>query len=219
MRVVLASTSPRRRELLALLGIPFGVQSPDFIETIVPSLDATEQATTFARGKARSVAVREANALVIGSDTLISLGGSVLGKPADLDEAAAMLRRLAGREHRIHTAVALASSDTHVDEAAVETVVVAMKDFGPADLARYLDTGESLGKAGAYSIQGAGGELIQQIEGDYTAAVGLPLRLVAQMLQRAGLRVPVDVEDLYRRTPYCNWARFQGSLQRGGGFP
>lgn len=219
MRVVLASTSPRRRDLLTLLGIPFDVRTPDFTEAIDPDRNAAEQATTFARGKADSVAARESDALVIGSDTLIALDGEVLGKPADLDDAAAMLSRLAGRRHRIHTAVALASRSRSVDESGIETVLVTMKRLRAADLARYLDTGESLGKAGAYSIQGAGGGLIERIDGDYTAAVGLPLRLLTRMLEGVGVHVPVDVDDLYRRAPYGNWARFQGSLQRGGGFP
>jgi septum formation protein len=140
---------------------------------------------------------------------LIALNGQVMGKPADLVEARSMLQRLRGRTHVIHTAVALWRQSDAVQDAAVETVRVWMRPFGEAELEAYLHTGESLGKAGAYSIQGVGGRFIERIEGDYTAAVGLPLRLVAGLLRKRGLVVPIDVEQLYRDKPYPNWSVFQ----------
>jgi len=208
MSLILASTSPRRRELLALLGIPFDVKNPSFEEQLVVDCPAIEQVQSFAQGKARSVARQEPEAIVLGSDTVIEVDHAVLGKPADLAEARAMLRRLAGRDHHVCTAVALVCSVRAIDIVALSTSVVRMKQFDERAHERYLATGESLGKAGAYSIQGEGGDLIDSIDGDFPTVVGLPLRLVAQMLTQAGVRVPVDLDELYAIKPYANWARF-----------
>lgn len=208
--LILASTSPRRKDLLALLQIPFEVVEPDFTESFRPGVAAKELACRFADGKARSCAARWPDRLILGSDTLIELEGEVLGKPADIKEARRMLERLSGREHLIHTAVAVRRQADARREVAVATVAVRMAGFGADELEAYLRTGESMGKAGAYSIQGEGGRLIDRIEGDYTAAVGLPLQLTAGLLEGGGLRIPVDVADLYRRKPYPNWAKFAG---------
>lgn len=210
MPLILASTSPRRRELLALLGIPFDVKSPSFEERLVAARPAIEQVQFFARGKAQSVARQEPGAIVLGSDTVIEVDHEVLGKPDDLAEARAMLRRLAGRDHHVRTAVALVCSTRTINVVALSTAVVRMKRFDERVHERYLATGESLGKAGAYSIQGRGGDLVDSIDGDFPTVVGLPLRLVAQLLTRAGVRVPVDLDDLYAIKPYANWACFSG---------
>ncbi len=208
MRLILASTSPRRHELLTLLGLPFEAIAPPFIEDVQSHVSAEQQAIAFAAGKARSCLSICPDALILGSDTLISLDREVMGKPANVAHAEAMLRRLAGRTHRIVTAVALAGPDPEACEVRLSTVLVRMKPLDAAALAAYLRTGDSLGKAGAYSIQGGGAALIERIEGDYTAAVGLPLRLVADMLQQRGMPCAVDIEQLYARTPYPNWQRF-----------
>ena len=210
MPLILASTSPRRRELLALLGIPFDVKSPSFDERLVAARSAIEQVQSFAEGKAQSVARQEMEAIVLGSDTVIELDQGVLGKPADLVEARAMLRRLAGRDHYVHTAAALACFARAIDVVGVSTTVVRMKRFDERVYERYLATGESLGKAGAYSIQGAGGDLVDSIAGDFPTVVGLPLRLVSQLMTQAGVRVPIDLDQLYITKPYANWARFSG---------
>jgi septum formation protein len=210
MPLILASTSPRRRELLALLGIPFDVKSPSFEERLVPDHPAIEQVRSFAQGKAQSVARQEPEAIVLGCDTVINLDHDVIGKPADLPEARAMLRRLAGRDHHVCTAVSLVCSARAIDVVALSTSVVRMKPFDERVHEAYLATGESLGKAGAYSIQGEGGDLIDSIDGDFPTVVGLPLRLVAQLVTQAGVRVPVDLDELYVTKPYANWARFPG---------
>jgi septum formation protein len=210
MPLILASTSPRRRELLALLGIPFEARSPSFEERLVPGRPAIEQVQSFAQGKAQSVARQEPEAIVLGSDTVIESDHEVLGKPADLAEARAMLRRLAGRDHHVRTAVSLVCSARAIDVVALSTSVVRMMPFDERMHERYLATGESLGKAGAYSIQGEGGDLVDSIDGDFTTVVGLPLRMVAQLLTQAGVRVPVDLDELYATKPYANWARFPG---------
>ena len=208
MPIILASTSPRRHELLALLGIPFNVKNPSFNERLEADRPAIEQVRSFAQGKAQSVARQETEAIVLGSDTVIELDHDVIGKPVDLTDARAMLQRLAGRDHRVHTAVAVVCSARIIDTVAFSTTVVRMKPFDTLAHERYLAIGESLGKAGAYSIQGEGGGLIDSIDGDFPNVVGLPLRLVAQLLTKVGVSVPVDLDELYAMKPYANWARF-----------
>jgi len=208
MQLVLASSSPRRQELLALLGLSFDVCPSEFDEHPTVGLSPIEQVRHFAREKARSVACVRPQALVLGSDTVIDLDGQLLGKPIDLADARAMLARLAGRSHQVHTAVALCDQERHLESVEVATAEVWMKaDLGQA-YERYLASEESLGKAGAYAIQGLGGDLVERIAGDYTTVVGLPLKLVAHLLRSAEYPLLVNVEDLYRRQPYPNWNRF-----------
>lgn len=209
-RLVLASTSPRRRDLLALLGIPFEVRDPIYEERLVSDRSADELVRSFAQRKADSVAQHDPEALVLASDTLIELDGKVLGKPGDLIEARRILRHLAGREHRVKTAVTMACRYRHLETTDISNACIRMKPFDAEAHERYLATGDSLGKAGAYSIQGPGVDLIESLEGDFTTVVGFPLRLVVRMLQEGGMTVPVDVDLLYDRKPYSNWARFAG---------
>lgn len=208
MQLILASTSPRRRELLALLGISFEIVAPDFEEVPQPGWSPMQQVEHFAREKARSIAIARPTVLVLGSDTVIELDGQMLGKPVDLADARAMLMRLAGRPHYVHTAVALCRKLPHHEAVAIETATVQMKAYDAAAIERYLATQEPMGKAGAYSIQGMGGELIQTISGDFLGIVGLPLRTVGILLAGAGETVFVDVDALYQDKPYPNWTRF-----------
>ncbi|MGQ0667300.1 MAG: Maf family protein [Nitrospiraceae bacterium] len=208
MQLVLASTSPRRHELLALLGVSFEVCSPTFEERPIAVLSHLEQVARFALEKARSVARARPGDLVLGSDTVIELDGRMLRKPLDLQEARAMLSRLAGRSHLVRTAVAVCSQARGIEAVEVATTTVRMKADVDRAVERYLATGESLGKAGGYSIQGLGGDLVERIDGDYTTVVGLPLRVLARLLRSAGYSVPQDVEELYRLKPYPNWSRF-----------
>ncbi len=208
MQLILASTSPRRCELLALLGIPFEIIAPDFEEVPQRGWNPRQQVEHFAREKARSIAIARPSVLVLGSDTVIELDGQMLGKPADPADARAMLTRLAGRPHDVHTAVALCRQTPHHEAIAIETATVQMKPYDEAAVERYLATHEPMGKAGAYSIQGVGGELIETICGDFPGIVGLPLRAVATLLAGASMPVPIDVDALYRAKPYPNWSRF-----------
>ncbi len=219
MQLVLASTSPRRRELLQLLGIPFTVRAPDFEELPIPGLSPRDQVARFAVEKARSVAKHCSDDLVLGSDTVIELDGMLLGKPVDLVEARSMLMRLAGRAHHVHTAVALCGPAGRMVRAETATAIVVMKPGSERDIDEYLHTTESLGKAGAYSIQGRGGDLIERIDGDFTTVVGLPLKLVASLLQDAGVPIPSDVNVLYQRRPYPNWDRFSSRIAKEGTVP
>jgi septum formation protein len=208
MQLVLASTSPRRRELLALLGVSFEVDPPAFDEHPLVGLSPREQVEYFALEKARSIADRRPGDLVLGSDTVIELDGRLLGKPRDLDEARDMLNNLAGQPHEVHTAVALCSRIRAVESVEVATATVFMRADVDGAIERYLASGESLGKAGAYSIQGAGGDLVERIEGDFTAVVGLPLIVVARLLGSVGYLIPRNVEEVYRQKPFPNWSRF-----------
>ncbi len=207
MRIILASTSPRRRDILALLGLPFEIRHPDFQETTREDLTPEAEALELALGKARSIARGETDALVVGGDTLIALDDEKIGKPADPDDAVSILRRLSGRTHRILTGVALIDSTTRREETHLERVEVRMRRSTEAEIADYLARGESMDKAGAYSIQGDGHRLIESMRGDYLAAVGMPLRPIARYLQRHGAEVPADVEGLYREQSLWTWSQ------------
>ncbi len=208
MQLVLASTSPRRRELLALLGVSFAVDPPAFEEHPLAGLSPREQVGYFAMEKARSISTKRPGDLVLGSDTVIELDGRLIGKPRDLDEARGMLADLAGRPHEVHTAVALCSRIRAIESVEVETATVFMRADVEGAIERYLVSGESLGKAGAYSIQGVGGNLVDRIEGDFTTVVGLPLVVVARLLGSVGYPIPRNVAEIYREKPYPNWSRF-----------
>ena len=206
MRIILASTSPRRRDILALLGIPFEVRQPDFRETTREDLTPEAEALELALGKARSVASSEPDALVVGGDTLIALGHEKIGKPGDSDDAAFILRRLSGRTHRILTGMAIVNRATGREFTHLERVEVRMRHSTDAEIADYVARGESMDKAGAYSIQGEGHRLIEGFRGDYLAAVGLPLRPIARYLRSLG-EVPEDVERLYRERTLWTWSQ------------
>jgi septum formation protein len=205
MRLILASTSPRRREILALLGLPFEVIAPQFKESILSHRPVEEEVLEFAVGKARSVAKNNPESLVIGSDTMILLDGQKIGKPDSIGNAKEILRALAAKTHRIFTSIAVLDDLRGPGLRMVEQVEVRMRDYSETELERYLARNESLDKAGAYSIQGQGRALIESIEGDYLAAVGLPLRPIVGYLKSRGIRVPVDVEQLYSDKYFLNW--------------
>jgi septum formation protein len=188
LRVVLASASPRRAALLRQVGIPFIVAATD-AEDAAPFLHATPGAFVegAAMAKARAAAAQVAHGLVIGADTVVVHEGQALGKPADPQAAAAMLRRLSGRTHEVFTGVALVRSDGGAQPAALvshERTRVTFRDLSDEDVACYVATGEPLDKAGAYGIQERGALLVSAIEGCYTNVVGLPIaRLVAMLRQ------------------------------------
>ena len=206
MRLVLASTSPRRRQILALLGVRFEVIAPEFEERISAQLPADQEVLEFALGKAQSVATKYPESIVIGSDTMIELSGEKIGKPADREDARRILRALSGKTHRIFTSVALVDSGER-GIMNVETVSVEMRRYTEEEIENYLRSGECDDKAGAYSIQGQGSDLIKSICGDYLAAVGMPLRRIALYLKSRGLAV-ADIEKVYAEKSFMNWRRF-----------
>ena len=179
-RIVLASGSPRRRELLALLGIAFDVVPADIDETPLPGEGVDEMVRRLAAGKAVAVAAGPDDVL-IGSDTAVEVDGEILGKTADPADAARMLRRLSGRAHRVHTAVAVAVGRriTGEDETVSEVTFAAMSD---AAVVWYVATGEPLDKAGAYGLQGIGGAFVESVTGSVTGVLGLPLDVVVRLL-------------------------------------
>ena len=200
MRLILASASPRRRELLAGLGLPFEVRPSAVEEPLPAGTPATGLARALALEKARDVAGRVARepgdpAVVLGADTLVVLDGQPLGKPGSAAEARAMLAALAGRTHEVVTAVALV--ETRSGREVTETVVsrVEMRPYGVAEIEAYLATGEPYDKAGAYAVQGEGGRLVARVLGCYTNVVGLPVKTAARLLRVIGLpaREPVTV--------------------------
>jgi septum formation protein len=178
--LVLASRSPRRRQLLEMLGIPIVVAHADVQEIPLPRETPSAYARRLARDKARAVP----GALVLGADTIVVLDDEILEKPADAAHALEMLRRLQGRWHEVITSVCLIA-DGNAYEAQDRTSV----EFRPATdetLRAYIATGEPLDKAGAYGIQGYGAVLVERIEGDFFGVMGLPVRLVLDLLGQAG---------------------------------
>ncbi len=188
--LILASASPRRRELLARAGVRFEVSPADLAEDARPGEDARALAERLAAEKALHVAQRAGASprrLVLGADTVVVLDDEILGKPDDAAHALAMLRRLAGRPHRVVTGVALVASDTlELRSTAVESRVV-MRAAEERELRDYVATGESLDKAGAYAAQGRGRQFIVRIEGSESNVIGLPLDETLALLDAAGL--------------------------------
>ncbi|MGH7444817.1 MAG: Maf family protein, partial [Longimicrobiales bacterium] len=177
-RLVLASQSPRRAQLLGMLGLEFEVAPADVDETLLPDEAPAAHAERLARAKALTVAAQRTKALVIGSDTVVVIDGDVLGKPRDMADAVQMLMRLQDRTHVVQTGIAVAYDGVHAISS-VESVSVAFRAFDERTAAAYVETGEPLDKAGAYGIQGFGSTLVERIEGDYFAVMGLPIvRLV-----------------------------------------
>lgn len=184
VRVILASQSPRRRDLLTLIGVPHEVRPADIDETVRPGEAPVPHCERLARGKAMALARDLPSALVIGSDTIVVIDDAILGKPGSPAEACRMLAQLSGREHTVHTAVAVAHDGTV--RSAVETVRVRFRPLSEAQIAAYVATGEPMDKAGAYGIQGYGATIVERIDGDYFAVMGLPLGLLVSLVRDLG---------------------------------
>ena len=185
-RVILASQSPRRRELLTLVGIAHEVQPADIDEAYWPGEEPAAHAERLAREKAAVVARTAPDAIVIGSDTIVVVDGDVLGKPLDEAHAAEMLTRLSGRSHTVMTAVAVQWRGD--ERSAVEVAGVTFHSLSASDISAYIATREPMDKAGAYGIQGFGATNVARVDGDYFAVMGLPLQLVVRMMASMGIR-------------------------------
>lgn len=179
--IVLASASPRRRELLQQLGVMHEVLAVDVDETPQPGEGAEQLVTRLALAKARAGMQRDAGRPVLGSDTAVVVDGVVFGKPVDRADGLRMLAALSGRTHQVMTAVALVTAKATVE--ACSCTDVTMCSIAPADAAAYWETGEPQGKAGGYAIQGRGALFIEHIRGSYSGVMGLPLFETAQLLQ------------------------------------
>jgi septum formation protein len=184
-RIILASQSPRRRELLSLIGIPHDVRPADLDESALPGESPAPHAERLARAKAESVAATEPDAVVIGADTIVVLDGDILGKPRDTFEASAMLQRLSGRTHTVLTAVAVTRDGRTVS--GVESVEVTFRPLTTEQIDAYIATGEPMDKAGAYGIQGFGAVIVERVHGDYFAVMGLALGRLVNLLEQVGI--------------------------------
>lgn len=180
MRIILASASPRRADLLASAGIEFDVDPADVDETVRDGEAPEAYAQRIARDKALTVAARHPSRIILAADTIVVQDGDVFGKPVDRADAARMLRALAGRDHEVLTAVVLAREGRLAEH--LERTRVTVAAMTPADIEWYLDSGEADGKAGAYAIQGRAGRFIPRIEGSYSNVVGLPVAAVHRLL-------------------------------------
>ncbi|MCR5688639.1 MAG: Maf family protein [Clostridiales bacterium] len=187
MKLILASGSPRRREILANYGYEFTVEVSDKEEKTDPGLSPAQTVLALARGKADDVFSRVGNgdSVVLAADTVVSLGGSILGKPADRDAAREMLERLSGAVHAVYTGVCIVSAQNRSEF--YQTTMVKFYDLSPEIIENYLDSGEPFDKAGAYGIQGLGGLLVESINGDWYNVMGLPAARVAAALAQFGV--------------------------------
>ena len=183
--LVLASASPRRRELLTQAGYAFEVQPAHVNEDLRPGEDPIAYVVRLARDKAQAVFadVNDPNAIVLGADTTVTLDSHILAKPEDAADAARMLRLLSGRTHRVITGVAVVTAKG--TEVAAEVTGVQFLTLSDEEIAAYVATGEPMDKAGAYGIQGLAAKWIPRVEGCYFNVVGLPLALVSTMLEAA----------------------------------
>jgi len=185
-RVVLASSSPRRRQLLDLIGIAHEVRPANIDETMRLREAPRRHAERLAREKASAIAKRDPDLITIGADTIVVVNRKVLGKPRDPEDAARMLTMLSGREHMVITAVAV--SRGRKLRSAVEEVRVRFRRLRDDEIEAYIATGEPMDKAGAYGIQGYGATIVERIEGDYFAVMGLPIVRLIGLLRDVGVR-------------------------------
>jgi nucleoside triphosphate pyrophosphatase len=182
--VALASASPRRRELLSSLGLRVAVIASAYDEKPLPGVEPLELALLHARGKAAGAT--PSDDLIVAADTVVDVDGDALGKPADTGEAIAMLTRLAGRWHTVHTAFALRDDVTGLSLFEVVSTRVKFADLDNETIAAYAASGDGMDKAGAYGIQGFAATLVERIDGDYFTVVGFPLATFARALPRIG---------------------------------
>lgn len=185
--LILASASPRRRELLRQAGVTFTVIPSNAAEDGLPGEDPTEYALRVAEAKAREVAQKHVGNLVLGADTIVVVNGEILGKPRDHSDGQRMLRLLSGRVHAVMTAFVLIDGDGRTATRQVVTTTVTFRSLADTQIQEYLATGEPFDKAGAYAVQGIGAALVERVEGSYTNVVGLPVDEVLAALRAAGM--------------------------------
>ena len=180
MKLILASQSPRRRELLGLLRIPFDVRVADIDETMDPSLPAGEEVGRVSRNKAMAIAADE-NEIIIAADTIVGVGGKILGKPRSEDHARQMLKSLSGRDHQVMTGVTVLKGKHAITH--TEVTHVTFRTLTDAEIDAYIATGEPMDKAGAYGIQGGAALFCEKLYGDYYNVMGLPVCRLGLMLK------------------------------------
>lgn len=234
-KIILASTSPRRSEILKLLQIPFQVVAPRFEEESLSELSPYDEALRFSLEKAKSIIPilpsldkeriqgrsdkmtspkpspyqgEGGDSIIIGSDTLLEFEGEKIGKPKDPHHAREILKKLRGNTHDILTGVCVMNTQNKDTESTVEIIQTKMRNYCEDEIEIYVASAEAMDKAGAYALQGKGRFLIESLHGDYLAAVGLPLRFIAQALERFGIKIPIPVEKIYREKKFMNWGSY-----------
>ena len=188
-KIILASASPRRRELLRAMGIRFSVIKSDYKEDLSLKMKPKELAVYLSGGKAKAAAQKHKGAIIIAADTFIILGVKLLGKPHTEEEARKMLRALSGRRHSVITGFTILDSDTGKSYSKAVETRVWFKKLSLEEIDAYVKTKEPLDKAGGYAIQGRGAVLVRRIEGDYFNVIGLPLYALSEGLKKFGIRV------------------------------
>jgi septum formation protein len=183
-RIILASGSPRRRELLDTLGVAFDIVPADIDESVLEGEEPVEYVLRLGEQKAAAVSVLHPERLVIAADTTVDVDGEILGKPIDADDARRMLRLLSGRQHRVHTGLAVCRGEQRLT--AVETTVVTFAALDDAIVDWYVGTGEPFDKAGGYGMQGKASVLVERIDGSVTNVIGLPLALLQRLTTALG---------------------------------
>ncbi|MFM8249566.1 MAG: Maf family protein [Acidimicrobiaceae bacterium] len=190
-QIVLASRSPRRKEILEKLGLVFEIDPPEIDETPRHRENPLSYVQRIAAAKADKVALRhDQRCVVIAADTTVALDGEIFGQPRDLDEARRMIQKLSKKSHSVHTAVSVRCDGRSAN--GFDTASVTMRDVTPELLDWYLGTGESMGKAGAYAVQGQGAALVAEVRGELDTVIGLPVWLLTERLAQVGL----NIEDL-----------------------
>jgi len=192
-KIVLASSSPRRKAILSLLKIPFQNVRPLFDETPNNSLSAREEALSFSEGKATSIAGRFKGAIIIESDTLIEFKKKKIGKPENTEAAKTMLDQLQGKSHRIWTAVFMIDTSDGATKSSIRQIDIEMFPMNHEEIDAYIKTGEPLDKAGGYAIQGVGRKFIRTLKGDKLAAIGLPLQPLIDFLFTRKITFPKPI--------------------------
>jgi septum formation protein len=194
-QIILASRSPRRKEILEKLGLVFEIDPPEIDETPRHHENPVSYVQRIAAAKADKVALRHnQHCVVIAADTTVALEGEIFGQPRDLDEARMMIQKLSNKSHSVHTAVSVRCDGRSAN--GVDTASVLMRDVTPEILDWYLATSESMGKAGAYAVQGQGAKLVSEVRGEIDTVIGLPVGLLAERLAKIGLKL----EDLRIRS-------------------
>lgn len=191
MKLILASQSPRRKELLGLLGLPFEIQVPCADETMVPGADPAQQVAEVSQRKALATAANPED-VVIAADTIVVCDGEILGKPKNEEDACRMLQMLSGRSHQVMTGLTVRRGSRM--ESCTEITQVYFRDLSSREILRYVKTGEPMDKAGAYGIQGGAAVFAQKLSGDYYNVVGLPVCRLSQMLRAMAPELMEDAE-------------------------
>ena len=191
MNLILASGSPRRKELLSLFGVPFTVRAADIDETMDPNKAPFNEVARVSRLKALAVP-REKDDVVVAADTIVVCGGAVLGKPHSREEAIRMLTALSGRDHQVMTGCTVVRGEKA--ETFTEVTDLHFRPLGEAEIARYVDSGEPMDKAGAYGIQGGAALFCEKIVGDYYNVMGLPVCRLGQVLRKVAPEITEDIQ-------------------------